>query len=31
MADLYDRDERVSQIANDLGAIEDHIRKNIAQ
>ncbi|CUH87627.1 Threonine synthase [Phaeobacter sp. CECT 5382] len=31
MADLYDRDERVSGIANDLGAIEDHIRKNIKQ
>ncbi len=30
MADLYERDERVSQIANDLTAIEDHIRKNIA-
>ena len=31
MADLYDRDERLSRIANDLGAIEDHIRKNIKQ
>lgn len=31
MADLYDRDERISQVANDLTAIEDHIRKNIQQ
>ena len=31
MADLYERDERVTQIANDLTAIEDHIRKNTAE
>ncbi|WP_417701100.1 threonine synthase [Pseudophaeobacter sp.] len=31
MADLFERDERVSQIANDLGAIESHIRKNITE
>jgi threonine synthase len=31
MADLYERDERVTQIANDLTTIEDHIRKNIAE
>jgi threonine synthase len=30
MADLYEREERLSRIANDLAAIEDHIRKNIA-
>jgi threonine synthase len=30
MADLYEREERLSRIANDLVAIEDHIRKNIA-
>ncbi|WP_264212748.1 threonine synthase [Leisingera thetidis] len=30
MADLYDRPERVTRIANDLAALEDHIRKNIA-
>ena len=31
MADLYERDERVTQIANDLTIIEDHIRKNVAE
>ncbi|WP_278921322.1 threonine synthase [Pseudophaeobacter profundi] len=31
MADLFERDERVSQIANELGAIEAHIRKNITE
>ncbi|MCF6431357.1 threonine synthase [Leisingera sp. MMG026] len=30
MGDLYDRPERVTRIANDLAALEDHIRKNIA-
>ncbi|GLP84708.1 threonine synthase [Tritonibacter mobilis] len=30
MADLYERSERVTRIANDLGTIEDHIRKHIA-
>jgi len=30
MADLYEREERVTRIANDLGAIENHIRKSIA-
>ena len=30
MADLYERSERLTRIGNDLGAIEDHIRKNIA-
>lgn len=30
MADLYEREERLSRIDNDLAAIEDHIRKNIA-
>ena len=29
MADLYERPERVTRVANDLGALEDHIRKNI--
>ena len=31
MADLYERPERVTRIANDLGAIEDHIRRHIAE
>jgi threonine synthase len=31
MADLYERPERVTRIANDLGTIEDHIRKTLAQ
>ena len=30
MADLYDRSERVTRIANDLTAIQDHIRGHIA-
>ena len=30
MSDLYDRPERVTRIANDLVAIEDHIRGHIA-
>ncbi|MFO7758728.1 MAG: threonine synthase [Roseovarius sp.] len=30
MADLYDRDERVTRIANDLGAIETLIKERIA-
>ncbi len=30
MADLYERPERLTRIGNDLAAIEDHIRKNIA-
>ena len=30
MSDLYDRPERVTRIANDLAAIEDHIRGHIA-
>ena len=30
MSDLYDRPERVTRIANDLGTIEDHIRGHIA-
>ncbi|WP_171173576.1 threonine synthase [Ruegeria sp. HKCCD8929] len=29
MSDLYDRPERVTRIANDLGAIQDHIRGQI--
>ncbi|MCV6586283.1 MAG: threonine synthase [Marinibacterium sp.] len=29
MADLYERPERVTRIANDLATLEDHIRKNI--
>jgi len=29
MADLYDRDERVSSVANDLGALEDFIKGKI--
>lgn len=29
MSDLYDRPERVTRIANDLGAIENHIRETI--
>ncbi|EEE37060.1 threonine synthase [Rhodobacteraceae bacterium KLH11] len=31
MADLYERPERVTRIANDLGALEDHIRRHIAE
>ncbi|MDK3017107.1 threonine synthase [Pseudodonghicola flavimaris] len=31
MADLYDRSERVTRIANDLAAIEDHIKGHIAR
>ena len=30
MADLYDRPERVERIANDLTAIKDHIKRQIA-
>ena len=30
MADLYERSERVTRIANDLTAIQDHIRGHIA-
>ena len=29
MADLFERDERVTRIANDLGALKDHIKGNI--
>ncbi len=31
MADLYERPERVTRIANDLGTLEDHIRRHIAE
>lgn len=31
MSDLYERSERVTQIANDLTTLEDHIRKHIAK
>jgi threonine synthase len=31
MADLFERDERVTRIANDLGALKDHIKGNIRQ
>ena len=31
MADLYERPERVTRIENDLGALEDHIRRHIAE
>ncbi|MQY43112.1 threonine synthase [Epibacterium sp. SM1969] len=31
MSDLYERSERLTRISNDLGALEDHIRKTIAQ
>ncbi|WP_424832874.1 threonine synthase [Ruegeria sp.] len=31
MSDLYERPERVTRIANDLGALEDHIRRHIAE
>ncbi len=31
MSDLYERPERVTRIANDLGAIEDHIKGHIAE
>ncbi|MFW8637088.1 threonine synthase [Cribrihabitans pelagius] len=30
MSDLYEKPERVTRIANDLAALEDHIRKHIA-
>ncbi|QBF32935.1 threonine synthase [Thalassococcus sp. S3] len=30
MSDLYERSERVTRIANDLGALQDHIRGQIA-
>ncbi|MEO1733271.1 MAG: threonine synthase [Pseudomonadota bacterium] len=30
MSDLYERSERVTRIANDLAALQDHVRKNIA-
>ena len=29
MADLFERDERVTRIANDLGALKEHIKGNI--
>ena len=31
MADLYERDERVTRIANNLDALKDHIKGNIRQ
>ncbi|WP_282022127.1 threonine synthase [Ruegeria faecimaris] len=31
MSDLYERPERVTRIANDLGALEDHIKGHIAE
>jgi threonine synthase len=31
MSDLYDRSERVTRIANDLAAIQDHIKGHIAK
>ncbi|WP_299943797.1 threonine synthase [uncultured Ruegeria sp.] len=31
MSDLYERPERVTRIANDLGILEDHIRRHIAE
>ncbi len=31
MSDLYERPERVTRIANDLVAIEDHIKRHIAE
>jgi threonine synthase len=31
MADLYDRSERVSRVANDLGALQDYIKGHIAK
>ena len=31
MSDLYERPERVTRIANDLGAIEEHIKRHIAE
>ncbi len=31
MSDLYERPERVTRVANDLGALEDHIRRHIAE
>ena len=30
MADLYERPERVSRVANDLDALKDHIRENLS-
>ena len=30
MSDLFEREERISRVANDLGAIEAHIKANIA-
>jgi threonine synthase len=29
MADLYQREERVTRVPNDLGALMDHIKGNI--
>ena len=31
MSDLYERSERVTRIDNDLGALEDHIKRHIAE
>ena len=31
MSDLYDRDERVTRIANNLDALKTHIKGNIRQ
>ncbi len=31
MSDLYERPERVTRIANDLGTIEDHIKRHITE
>ncbi len=31
MSDLYERPERVTRIANDLGALKDHIKRHIAE
>lgn len=31
MSDLYERPERVTRIANDLGTLEDHIKRHIAE
>ncbi|WP_170529253.1 threonine synthase [Ruegeria arenilitoris] len=31
MSDLYERPERVTRIANDLGTIEEHIKRHIAE
>jgi threonine synthase len=30
MADLYDREERITEVANDLGAIETLIKERTA-